>query len=335
MTDHDLTAADGFDLVTARKHSKVSDEMRDVDHPSINRWTGGEHDRLYLNDLKTGDGYVDLQTGEVHGESWGASLSGYARVEDGTLTVKISSKTLGGLLYDDFEALPCKYELVINIAGLGSEDDDADDEGDTTDTTEPAVATDGGRDLTAHVPEDVLADAAEGETTTGDLRDLFTLVQRDAEEAWSTWLDDIAHGDTTLVAETDDVIVLSTGPHKVYQEIVERVAGRDALTVHDNRVLSDFGVAMHELAREYTDYDWGASYPLVLRKPDDAAGGRDLVEAHLEWLMGECNCSGAEAVDYYMTEWRDRSQSSWARATGRDQSTVSKTVSRARDKILR
>lgn len=206
--------------------------------------------------------------------------------------------------------------------------------GENTDGDVPAA--DGGPEMRTHFPEDdvqrAVDEAAPEAADAAGIYELLEFLQRSVEQGWNEWLDNIERGGTTLVYEDDDVLVFSTGEHRLYGEILQPYQG--PVPVDDDTVDAVSRVH-HAVARRLADYNWGVAYPMVVAKPQGANAGRSLVEAHIAWLMHECGLSGGVALDYYMTEWRGYSQASWARRAGKDQGTVSQNVSKARSAVVR
>lgn len=320
-----LTTADGFELVDATHRRKViggdAEYVDETDDVSIDRWQKHGHDRLYINGLATGDGYVDLETLEADSKHWGAKCTGDVTLDGDELTVEIGI---------------CKptYTITIRVEGLDVEEDDEDGDGEDE---QVATVTDGGSDASTHIPDDEVRDAIGDPThpdapTVADARELLGHIQRSIEEAWGEWMDNIARGDATLVYEDDEVLVVSTGEMKLYEQELATYSGRATV---DEAAIDVVSRVHHSVAEQLTDYNRGVAYPMVIAKPDGVNDGRALVESHLTWLMRVCDLSGGVALDYYKTEWRGLSQSQWARRAGKDQGTVSQNVSKARTRVVR
>lgn len=64
---------------------------------------------------------------------------------------------------------------------------------------------------------------------------------------------------------------------------------------------------------------------------NDAIDGRSVGQGLVK--LARAGCTPAEAVDYYMVEHRDMTQSDWADERNADQSTVSENVSKASAKL--
>lgn len=307
----ELTTADGFELESATHH-KRGDVTNDV---SIDRWQNYGKDRLYLNGLKTGDGWISLRTGESGGDKW-TKVSAECELEGDELTIEVgNNKTI--------------YTLVVRVIGEDFEpvEDDSDD-------SEPELVADGGEDVTAHVDDSTIEDAIEDQdgpleddrtATVAEVRDAFAWVQQSVTEYWGEWLDNLEHGECHVVHEDDEVIVLETGEQSVPR--------RDLREHYDGelgeRVPQIVNAIHHELARDRCDYDWSVTYPLVVAKPDGFAAGQGYVEAVVNGLQREGLTPG-QVWSYYGVEIRGNSQSAWARRTDRDQSTVSEQLSAAR-----
>jgi len=91
----------------------------------------------------------------------------------------------------------------------------------------------------------------------------------------------------------------------------------------DRDVRAEVLTAMHDLASEKTDYEWSASDPLVVPKPNQFQAG----EAHvLREIARRTTTEGsvARAVDQLVTEAYGWSKKEWADETGRNPSTVTR-----------
>lgn len=317
----DLTNADGFELESAT-HKDRGDV---TDAVSIDRWSKYGNDRLYLNGLQTGDGHLDLQTGESDGDRW-TKVSAEYELEGDTLTIEVGRTFRTST-----------YTLVVRVIG---EDFEAVQE-ESEDEEESEAVCDGGTDLTAHVDDATIEDAIRQHhdpdhpdaTTVEDVRDLLAHVQFSVEQGWAVYMDHLENGSITLVAESDDVLVFSTGEARMFEhELQETYDGPIELDEVTLRVVS---TVIHRVAERRTDYNWGVAYPLVIAKPADYDAGQDVQTRHLMWLMDECGLSGGVALDYLMVEWRGLSQSLWATRSGKSQQTVSQNVRKARGEVVR
>lgn len=115
----DLTDADRFEIVEAR-HKDRGDVTENV---SIDRWSKYGKDRLYLNGLRTGDGYLDLQTGDSDGDSW-TKVSADHEVDGDELTIEVGNKR-------------AIYTIVVRVHGDGFEE--TEDEPVEVEESEPEI----------------------------------------------------------------------------------------------------------------------------------------------------------------------------------------------------
>lgn len=166
--------------------------------------------------------------------------------------------------------------------------------------------------------------------SVADVRELLDALQRSATEEWGQWLSNIEHGETRLVTETDDLLVLDTGEIAVYEQELEPYDGPVAV---DDIALSVVQSIHHEIAREHTDHDWGYTYPYVVRKPADFGAGRDYVEAVVNGLQRQ-GLSPGQAWSYYGVEIRGESRNRWGKRKGdHDHKNVSDALEKANQKL--
>lgn len=328
---------DGTDLeASAAKGNKQWVAVITDTHPKYN------YDREFVayQKPKTSDrdsGTASVEEGDVVEETWfshGGKEKGrvYYQVVDGELHE-----------IDDADVEDALEGIVVEAESEDGEDSDDEnpDEGENPQEDEPELVADGGSDDTDHVDDETIKAAIARHddpdhpdaTTVAEMRELLGHVQQSVEEGWDVYMDHIEDGKITVVSETRDLLVLSTGEHKMYDLELEETYDGDVDL--DDVTLDVLNGLMHEVARSHSQYDWGVTYPLVVRKPADFEAGREYAERHLMWLMDECGLSGGVALDYYMTEWRGLSQSAWATRAGKDQGTVSQNVSKAKQHVVR
>ena len=265
-----LTTADRFEIVDAQYYNKVRSEYRDkTADVEIDRWNNYGKDRLYINNLKTGDGWISLKDDDFGGSRWTSSKADWG-LDGDELTIKIGSGPTWTYVItvkvhgDDFEAVTTEPR-----------DIDFDDlEECVSETTE--IRTDGGEidDRTQHITDDDIEHGTDGGAIQdiNKVREALETFQRSAEETWSEHMDGIEQGYYWIVEETDDVIVLAADD-VLYNEYLSPT-GHDTTDYHH----AVSGV-MHSIAKRLTDYNWGYSYPVVIAKPDDFDSGRRFAEA--------------------------------------------------------
>jgi len=144
-------------------------------------------------------------------------------------------------------------------------------------------------------------------------------------------MDNIEHGDTQVIAQDGDVLVLDTGEHDTVSRALETYDG--PVTVDDiaERVVS----TVHHRAAEQIDseYNWGYTYPRVVRLPADGESGQEFVDAVLNSLLRR-DLSPGQAWAYYGVEIRGESRNKWATRCGySDHSAVSEAVRKAKGKL--
>ena len=163
----DLTTADRFEIVEARDNN--GDDVTET--ISIDRWTKYGKDRLYLNGLGTGDGWISLESEDAGGDRW-TKVDARRELDGDELTIEVYK---GRTVY---------YEIVVRVHGegfeaagdeeshecehcgeeFGSEHGVAVHEGmvhSEDEEDEPAPEADGGHELIADGGEDVAVDAHE------------------------------------------------------------------------------------------------------------------------------------------------------------------------------
>lgn len=317
----DLTAADGFELESADKNDRDK-----TDDYSINRWSK-KGDRLYLDDdskLDKHNVYVDLETATVEGapsSTWSTDVT----VEGDTLTVTV-------------ERGKVRTKTTTFVVRIEAEEFGVDDLDDGEPEDEPEVATDGGENVTEHVSDETIAARIEQHddpdhpdaTTVEEVRALLAHLQTAVDEGWAEYMDQIEDGTIEVVAETDDLLVLDTGEHKMCDEEIGRTYSDDV----DGPAMAVLDGVMHDLARQHSDHNWGATYPLVVRKPEGFGAGQRYVEAVMLSLMRR-GLSPGQAWAYYGVEIRGNSRNSWASRCGySDHSAVSEPLRKAHDKVV-
>jgi len=223
------------------------------------------------------------------------------------------------------------------VVEVASGSDDEQDDNDDDDELE--VAADGGEDVTEHVDDSTIEDAIkqhddpehEDALTVDDIRDLLAHVQVDTEAVWSEWMDNIERGDTTVVAQDGDLLVLDTGEHDTVSRALETYDG--PVTVDDiaERVVS----TVHHRAAENIDaeYNWGCTHPRVVRLPADGEAGQQFAEAVVNGLQRR-GLSPGQAWAHYGVEIRQNSMNSWGKRKGdADHKNVSDALKKARQKL--
>lgn len=231
----------------------------------------------------------------------------------------------------DIENFVGETEFRVGIIHAPSEDDQDDDEQE--------IVTDGGEDVTDHVDDETIEAAMKDhlnvlghdeDPDVEDIRDAVAWVQQGMAEAWSDWLTSVEHNEAQIVFEDSETVVFATGE--------DNVPRRDLRDYYDGELHEMtpeiVSLVHHKLARDICDYDWSYTYPLVIRKPESFDAGQQYVESIISGLQ-KSGLSPAEAWAYYGVEIRGNSQSSWARRAGKDQSTINRSLKRAKKKLPR
>jgi hypothetical protein len=153
-----------------------------------------------------------------------------------------------------------------------------------------------------------------------EIRGHLAAIQASFETYWSEHLDAIDDDHLSVVHEDPEVLVLAdhTG-HGWHEEL-------DALDTTDDLTHAVLKSVHHTAASRLSDYAWTASNPFVIWKPDGWQQGEQHVERRVAQLAQAADVSEPAAMDYWQTQIRGWSQSAWARAIGKDQSTISQNI---------
>lgn len=319
----ELTNADGFKIVTATHHKRTGD-VNVTDSISIDRWSDYGKDRLYLNGLKTGDGWISLKSDESGGDRW-TKVSAERELDGDELTITVGNKRT-------------IYTIVVKVNGddfmSGSEDsDDSENESEG----KPEIVTDGGQDTTDHIDDATIESALTDELGVPDhpddpdietIRDALAWVQQSMAEVWADWCSNIEHNEAEVVYEDSDVIIFATSGDDVPRRDLREYYDGD---LHE-RTPDVVSRVHHKLARDRTDYDWGYAYPLVVRKPETWDAGQQYVDAVINSLQKR-GLSPGQAWAYYGVEIKAESQSAWARRQDRTQQQISNALKQAKQKL--
>jgi hypothetical protein len=313
----DLTTADGFEIERATKNGKEYDGI------TVSRWSK-KGDRLYLNGhskFEKHGVYVDLTTAAVvdmpSSRTWSSAVS----VEGDTLTVEI---TYG-------KVREKTYVIKVNIEGDAFESapeprsvDDDNAEPAVTVAPKP-VATDGGVEsaVTTTEIEDAIRQHDdpdhEDAATAAEVKRALGRINEDILAFWSEHQDAIDGGHMEVVAETRDMIVLADHTGHFWSEQF-RADG-----LNDEPLQRIITTLHHEMARRYSDRSWSASSPVVVQKPPEFRAGERGVLREIARRTEETG-SVARAVDQLATEVHGWAKGDWARQTGRNPSTVTRTT---------
>lgn len=312
----ELTDADRFELVEAR-HKDRGDV---TEHVTIDRWIKYGKDRLYLNGLKTGDGWLSLKTGDSGGDKW-TKVSADYELEGDELTITVGNRST-------------IYTLVVRVHGddFGPVEDDGDEDEDN-----PVIVADGGEDVTEHFDDETIEDAIqqhddhdhEDALSVPEVRDILVKIQQSVEEFWGEWVDNIESGDSTVVAETEDLIILDTGEINVVHQEMEHHPDID----DDQIARSIVTTVMHQAIPRSVDHDYQVTYPFIVRKPENFDAGQEYVETVVNGLQRR-GLSPGQAWAYYGVDIRGNSRNSWGVRKGdHDHKNVSDALEKAKAKL--
>lgn len=231
----------------------------------------------------------------------------------------------GDLICDDCDQ---QFSNTMDVDLHDCPGDDPDTDGD-----DPEVICDGGQESAAHVTDEQIEaainkhddpDHPDG-ATIGEVRDALQWVQESIEEVWSDWVSNVENNESTLVYEDSELAVFATGEQNVPRRDLREHCSED----FSKRVPDIVSAIHHDIAREHTEYDWGYEYPLVVRKPQGAEAGQQLVEAVVNSLLRR-GLSPGQAWAYYGVEIRGHSRNQWATRCGySDHSAVSEPLRKA------
>jgi len=156
--------------------------------------------------------------------------------------------------------------------------------------------------------------------TVAEVRDVLDRINEDIIDHWDLHQDALDDGAYEIVHEDRDVIVLAEGGHFWNEQF-------DAMEIGDEHgILTSIVVNLqHVAARNHCDYSWSVSTPVVVEKTGDFRGGEQQVLGEIARRTDEFG-SVARAVDTLATEVHGWSKGNWARRTGRNPSTVTRTT---------
>lgn len=194
----------------------------------------------------------------------------------------------------------------------------------TTDTLNAALADDQIKDaIAANDDPD-----HPGAWTVADVRTVLERIVESTAAAWGEWCDNIERGDSAVIAETDDLLVLDTGQHNIVSQELEAQERELGLDDSEGIMQSIVTQLMHDLARERCDRNWGTSWPFVVPLPEDGDDRQILVDSLINGLIAR-GLTASQAWAHYGVEIRGESQSRWAARQDRDQSQISKALKQA------
>lgn len=156
--------------------------------------------------------------------------------------------------------------------------------------------------------------------TVAEVRDTLEAINEDIFEWWSEHQDAIDDGAYHIVHDGSDAIVLADGGHFWNEQFSGMEIG------DEHGVLYSIIVSLHHTAaRKHCDYSWSAATPVVVAKtPAFRAGEQQVIREVARRTDAEG--SVARAVDLFATEVHGWQKSDWARLTGRNRSSVTRTT---------
>jgi len=156
--------------------------------------------------------------------------------------------------------------------------------------------------------------------TVDEVRNVLNRINAAILNRWDLHEDALDDGAYEIVHEDRTVIVLAEGGHFWGEQF-------DAMEIGDEHgILRSIVVNLqHVAARNHCDYSWSVSTPVVVKKTDDFRGGEQQVLREIARRTDEFG-SVARAVDTLATEVHGWNKGNWARLTGRNPSTVTRTT---------
>lgn len=156
--------------------------------------------------------------------------------------------------------------------------------------------------------------------TVDEIRDVLARINADILDHWDVHEDAIDDGAYQIVHEDSDVIVLAEGGHFWHEQFKAMDLG------DEHGILRSIVVNLqHTAARNYCNYSWSASSPVVVEKTEDFRAGEANVLREVARRTEEFG-SVARAVDTLATEVHGWSKADWARLSDRNPSTVTRTT---------
>jgi hypothetical protein len=159
----------------------------------------------------------------------------------------------------------------------------------------------------------------ENAVTKSDVRMALGRINDDIISFWDQHEDAIDDGALEVVHEAHDIVVLADHEGHFWSEEF-RLDGLD-----DEPLQRIITTVHHKIARRLCDYSWSVSSPVVVLKPDQFQAGQSRVLREIARRTDETG-SVARAVDQLATEVHGWSKGDWAKETGRNPSTVTRTT---------
>lgn len=164
--------------------------------------------------------------------------------------------------------------------------------------------------------------------TIEEVADALEAINNDILAHWGAYADPIDEDAYEIVHEDSDVIVLADHTGHFWRKQCDATPGVEA---DEQGVLVDTIIQIHhELARAHTDHSWSTAAPVVVQKSSQFQAGEEHVLREIARRTKEKG-SVARGVDQLVTTVHGYQKSVWARLTGRNQSTVSRTTSPKED----
>jgi len=329
-----LADADRFELVDAQHWNSIKSEYEDDETVTLDRWTNYGKDRLYINNLKTGDGWISLKDDDFGGDRWTKCKAEWD-LEGDELTVKIGTSRRW------------TYIVTIKVHGDGFEpvveprEVDFDDQEACVSESDQEIVTDGGEDKTSHIEDGEIEAAIESNDdtdhpdalTVAEVRDALAEIQASFEGFWAEHMDSIEDGHLEVVAETEHVVVFADHTGHGWNEELDALGLDPDRSSNDRTIRITLAETHHRAASRLCDRNWSTADPFVVAKPDGVRNGQLFVETIINSLL-QRGLSPGQAWAYYGVEIRGNSRNSWAKRCGySDHSAVSEAVRKAKKKL--
>jgi len=295
-------------------HGQYQNVARDGDEKywdvDADRWTKGGNDRLYFNGCKFVE-YVDLDTFTIVSDHADVDPWDATAVVDGEeLTVKITAE--GPRTHKEMSAT---FALPDQLAEEDAGSDDTE------------IIADGGEDTTSDLNDKEIEASIESKddpdhpdvATIEEVRDVIAEINIDVLEWWGDHQDAIDEGAHDIVYEDSDVVVLADNSGHFWRDQF------DAVGIENSPMRSIISSLHHKWARKYCGHSWTTVSPIVVKKPPMFRTGESHTLRQIARRTDELG-SVARAVDTLAVEEHGWTQSMWAKTTGRNESTVSRTT---------
>ena len=188
---------------------------------------------------------------------------------------------------------------------------------------------------TTHITDDIIEAAIEQHddpdhedaVTVDAARATLATIQQSIEDQYGAWLDMVDDRTVEIVHEDTATVVFAAHRRQVWD------AELDAAGVGDDVHRAVIESAHHSAAADRTEYEWGASDPVVFAKPPTWQRAEQHVRRTIATLARESG-SIARATDRWAVERQNMTLTEWGdgrTGTDRPHQTISKNARRGRE----